>query len=107
MTVGFPFSETYSQKTGLRYPTANFLRMTETRTDGIFKITNKNALPGSSGSAVFTLDDKDGNPTLTLSGIHQGQGQGIHISSILEDLKTKNPSASAELENAIQIGSCN
>ena len=55
-TVGFPYSHTYSQKTGLRYSTLNFTRMKAVGTDGTFTVLNKENLPGASGSGMFVLD---------------------------------------------------
>ena len=72
-TVGFPFSTTYIQKSGLRYPTLNFTRKTSAEPDGTVKILNKADLPGASGAGIFLLDkDEKDNPQLVLSGIFVG-----------------------------------
>ena len=72
-TVGFPFSTTYIQKSGLRYPTLNFTRKTSAEPAGTVKILNKADLPGASGAGIFLLDkDEKDNPQLVLSGIFVG-----------------------------------
>ena len=54
--VGFPHKSTYTQKTGLRYPTANFVKMKRSGVNGTFIITNNLRRLGGSGSGVFALD---------------------------------------------------
>ena len=108
MSVGFPLRSTYSQKTGLRYPTANFAKMTGTGTDGTFKTSNSLSRPGGSGSGIFILDNDNGRPQVMLGGIHQSEGGvGLQTSTIIEHLKISNPKVLSELSAAIESGACN
>ena len=113
-TVGFPFSHTYSQKTGLRYPTLNFTRKTAVGTDGTFTVLNKENLPGASGSGMFVLDKNDqGNAQMVLGGIFvsnrkDGSGvTGLQTAAIIQHLKATNLQAYNEVKAAIQNNSCN
>ena len=111
--VGFPFSTTYSQKTGLRYPTLNFTRKTGAAPDGTFKMLNNANLPGASGAGVFLLDkDENENAQLVLSGIFlgaltDGSGEvGLHTTAIIQHLQATNLKAYNELLSAIENNTC-
>ncbi len=113
-TVDFPFSTTYSQKSGLRYPTLNFTRKTTAGNDGTLNILNKNALPGSSGSGIFLLDKNENNNTqLVLSAINIGYkengigGIALHTAAIVQHLQATNLKAYNELVSAIDNNTCN
>ena len=108
MTVGFPFKATFSQKTGFRYPTANFSRANGINPDGTFEILNTTDSAGGSGSGVFTMDEDKGRPQVVLAGIHRGQeGVGLQTAAILGHLKANNVKTYKELAAAIQSKSCN
>ena len=109
MIVGFPHRSTYTQKTGLRYPTANFLRMKEVGTDGTFETTNTLSRRGGSGSGLFVLGaDEQGKAKVFLAGIHDSEGgRGIQSAEIVKRLTAKNPKALDEIINAIDKGTCN
>ena len=108
MTVGFPYKATFSQKTGFRYPTANFSRANGLGIDGTFEISNTSDSPGGSGSGVFILDEDNGRPQVVLAGIHRGQeGVGLQTAAILRHLKANNLKAYKELAASIQSKSCN
>ena len=112
-TVGFPFSTTYIQKSGLRYPTLNFTRKTSAEPDGTVKILNKADLPGASGAGMFMLDkDENENAQLVLSGIFlgaltDGSGEvGLHTTAIIQHLQATNLKAYNELLSAIENNTC-
>lgn len=109
MVVGFPHKATYTQKTGLRYPTANFQRMTGVGLDGTFETTNTTPSKGGSGSGLFLMGaDQQGNAKVFLAGIHQSEGgRGVQTAEIVRRLRNSNPKALAEVTKAIQKGSCN
>lgn len=113
-TVGFPYSSTYSQKTGLRYPTLNFTRKTSVELDGTFKVLNKEKTPGASGAGMFILDkDEKGDAQMVLGGILVGHrkdgtgGTGLQTAAIIQHLKATNIKAYNEVKVAIQNNSCN
>ena len=112
-TVGFPFSTTYIQKSGLRYPTLNFTRKTSAEPDGTVKILNKADLPGASGAGIFLLDkDEKDNPQLVLSGIFVGAridssgGIGLQTVAIILHMQAINPKAYNELFSAANNNTC-
>ena len=108
MTVGFPYKATLSQKTGFRYPTANFSKTNGINPDGTFRILNTTDSAGGSGSGVFVLDDDNGRPQVVLAGIHRSQeGIGLQTGAILKHLKANNFKAYKELVTSIQSKSCN
>lgn len=109
MIVGFPHRATYAQKTGLRYPTANFLRMKEIGTDGTFETTNTLSRKGGSGSGLFVMgEDEHGKAKVFLGGIHESDGgRGIQTAEIVKRLSASNPKAYAEVTRAIENGTCN
>ncbi len=95
MIVGFPIRSTDMQKTGLRYPTANFSRMQEINMDGTFATTNVLARKGGSGSGLFVMgEDEEGKPKVFLAGIHESDGgRGIQTAEIVKRLGASNPKA--------------
>ena len=112
-TVGFAFSTTYSQITGLRYPTLNFTRKTTAGNDGTLNLHNNLELPGSSGSGIFLLDkDENENAQLVLSGIIIGSKRedsvviGLHTTAIIQHLQATNLKAYNELLSAIENNTC-
>ena len=112
-TVGFAFSTTYSQITGLRYPTLNFTRKTTAGNDGTLNLHNNLELPGSSGSGIFLLDkDENENAQLVLSGIIIGYKRedsvaiGLHTAAIIQHLQATNLKAYNELLSAIENNAC-
>ncbi len=110
--VGFPENSTSLQKTGLRYPTANFVKQTRFHKNGTFTYSNNTKQEGSSGSGVFVLDrTDDGIRQVVLSGIHVGLNDygaiGLQTASILKDLKSKNPEVYNQLKSSIEKNSCN
>ncbi len=108
MTVGFPYKATFAQKTGFRYPTANFSRATGVGADGTFSVLNTSDSSGGSGSGVFLMDNDNGRPQVVLAGIHRGQqGVGLQTAAILEHLKTNNLKIYKELAASIQSKTCN
>ena len=109
MVVGFPHKATYTQKTGLRYPTANFQRMTGVRLDGTFETTNTSSRKGGSGSGLFIMGaDEQGKAKVFLAGIHESEGgRGVQTAEIVRRLRRTNPTALAEVTKAIQKGTCN
>ena len=109
MVVGFPHKATYTQKTGLRYPTANFQRMTGVGLDGTFETTNTSRSKGGSGSGLFLMGaDEQGKAKVFLAGVHQGEGgRGVQTAEIVRRLRKSNPKALAEVIKAIQKGTCN
>lgn len=108
MIVGFTHRATYTQKTGLRYPTANFLRMKDIGTDGTFKATNTLSRKGGSGSGLFALgEDAQGKAKVFLAGIHESEGgQGIQTAEIVKRLANSNPKVLDEVTRAIEDGMC-
>ena len=107
MIVGFPLKSTHTQKTGFRYPTANFVKMKDIGPSGTFVMSNTSHRPGGSGSGVFVLDDDNGRPVLVLAAIHRSEGGiGIQTASILDNLKTNNPRVFKELAHSIKTNSC-
>lgn len=114
LTVGFPFKYTYSQNTGLRYPTINFTRKTAVGIDGTFRVLNKENLPGASGSGMFVLDqDERGKPQIVVGAIFIGPhkdgngGIGLQTPAILQYLEATNLKAYNEVKTAIQKNACN
>ena len=109
MIVGFPHRATYTQKTGLRYPTANFQRMTAVSLDGTFETTNTLSRKGGSGSGLFIMGaDQQGKAKVFLAGIHESEkGRGIQTAEIVRRLRKSNPTALTEVTKAIQKGTCN
>lgn len=112
-TIGFPFSATFNQKTGLRYPTLNFTRKTAVGMNGTFKILNNENLPGASGAGMFVLDKNENDDAqLVLGGIFIGPkkdgsgGTGLQTPAILQHLKATNLAAYNELKSSIQRHSC-
>ena len=103
MIVGFPHRSTYTQKTGLRYPTANFLRMKEVGSNGTFETTNTLSRKGGSESGLFAMgEDEQGKAKVFLAGIHEGDGnRGIQTVEIVKRLAASNPKVLAELTKAI------
>ena len=113
VTVGFPFLTTYSQISGLRYPTLNFTRKTSAEPDGTVRILNKADLPRASGAGMFLLDkDEKDNPQMVLSGIFLGArtngsgGIGLQTAAIILHLKETNPKAYNELFSAAKNNTC-
>ena len=113
-TVGFPYSTTYSQKTGLRYPTLNFTRETAVGMDETFTTLQKEKLPGSSGAGMFILDkNEQGNAQMILGDIFVGNrkdgtgGTGLQTAAIIQHLKATNLQAYNEVKAATQNNSCN
>lgn len=108
MMVGFPLKSTYSQKTGFKYPTANFVRVNSIGLDGTFKLTNRTQRFGGSGSGLFVLDkDEEGRAKVILAGIHQSSGGiGVQTAGIVRRLIGKNPSALEEVKKALIKGVC-
>lgn len=113
-TVGFPFKFTYSQNTGLRYPTINFTRKTAVGMNGTSKFLNNENLPGASGSGMFVLDvNQQGVPKLILGGIFLGPkkdrsgGTGLQTIAILQHLEATNLKVFKEIVSAIRKKSCN
>lgn len=113
VTIGFPYSYTYKQKTSLRYPTANFTRKTAVGIDGTFETANQNELHGSSGSGIFVLDVGEHNePQLILGAIIVGRaegqtgGVGLQTAAIIQHLKATNPKVYNEVKTAIQKNNC-
>lgn len=109
MMIGFPHRFTYTQKTGLRYPTANFLKMKKSIIDGTFTTSTTLSNEGSSGSGIFALDkDDQGKAKVFLTGINQSAGgRGIETAEIVIRLAKNNPKALDEVTRAIENGSCN
>ena len=109
MMVGFPHKATFTQKTGLRYPTANFVRIIRSILDGSFTTTNPISRPGSSGSGIFALDrDENGKAKVFLTGIHQSEdGRAIQTAEIVSRLQKNNPKVLDEVTKAIENGTCN
>ena len=107
MTVGFQFKSTFAQKTGFRYPTANFSRANSLNPGGTFQILNTTDSAGGSGSGVFILDEDNGRPQLVLAGIHRSQdGIGLQTAAILRHLKANNNAIYNQLGKAIRTKSC-
>ena len=107
MTVGFPYKATLSQKTGFRYPTANFSRANGINPGGTFRILNRTDSAGGSGSGVFILDEDNGRPQLVLTGIHRSQeGIGLQTPAVLNLLKANNKALYNQLAKAIKTKSC-
>ena len=113
-TVGFPYSHTYTKKTGLRYPTLNFTRKIAVGIDGTFKVLNKDKLPGASGSGMFVLDKNgQGYAQMVLGGIFVGHRKdesgdtGLFTAAILQHLKATNLKTYNEVKTAIQTNACN
>ena len=108
MTVGFPYKATFSQKTGFRYPTANFSRVAGLNPGGTFRVLNTTDSAGGSGSGVFIMDEDSGRPQVVLAGIHRSQdGIGLQTAAILRHLKATNLKTYKELEASIRSKSCN
>ncbi len=109
MMVGFPHRATFTQKTGLRYPTANFLKIKKSNIDGSFTTSNIKLRPGGSGSGIFALDrDENGKAKVFLIGIHQSEGgRAIQTAEIVRRLQKNNPKALDEVTRAIDNGTCN
>ena len=107
MTIGFPYKSTFIKKTGFRYATVNFSRVSDVGVDGTFRALNRLDSAGGSGSGVFILDDDNGRPQVILGGIHRGQeGVGIQPAKILKDLRINNPVVYQELSSAISTNTC-
>ena len=107
LTVGFPYKATFTQKTGFRYPTANFSRANGINPEGTFETLNSTERAGGSGSGVFILDEDNGRPQVVLAGIHQGQeGVGLQTAAILDLLKANNNAIYNLLAKAIKTNSC-
>ena len=107
MTVGFPYRSTLSQKTGFRYPIANFNRITGIGIDGTFISSNTRSAPGASGSGVFVLDEDNGRPAVIMAGIHRSEGGGgLQTAAILKQLKANNKKVYFELAKAIRTKTC-
>ena len=109
--IGFPENSTVLQKTGYRYPAANFVKLTAFNRDGTFGYSNNLTQQGSSGSGVFALDrNSDGSRQLVLSGIHVGLNKygaiGLQTEAILKDLKLTNPQVYNQLKSSIESNSC-
>lgn len=109
MMVGFPHRATFTQKTGLRYPTANFLKIKRSNIDGSFTTSNTKLRPGGSGSGIFALDrDENGKAKVFLTSIHQSEGgRAIQTAEIVRRLQKNNPKALDEVTRAIDNGTCN
>lgn len=107
MMVGFPHKDTFTQKTGLRYPTANFIKIKKSILDGSFTTSNPLSRPGSSGSGIFALDrDENGNAKVFLTGIHQSGGRALQTAEIVSRLQKNNPNVLDEVTLAIENGTC-
>lgn len=112
MSVGFPKNATRDSSTGLRYPTANFVKPTYFNVDGTFRSSTNVTEEGSSGSGLFILD-KNSNESrqLVLAGIHVALDDygaiGIQTFSILRNLKSNNPIVYDQIKSAIVNNRCN
>lgn len=110
MMVGFPYLWTYTQKTSLRYPTANFQRMTYEGSffDGSLGTTNQLSHKGGFGSGIFIMHrDEQGKAKLYLMGIHESEGGiGLLVAGIVERLNINNPKVLAEVTKVIEDGIC-
>lgn len=112
MSVGFPKNATRDSSTGLRYPTANFVKPTYFNEDGTFRSSNNVTEEGSSGSGLFILDkNSNGSRQLVLAGIHVGSDEygaaGIQTFSILRNLKSNNLIVYDQIKSAIENNRCN
>ena len=109
MIIGFPHRSTFTQKHGLRYPTANFIKMKKFIIDGTFVTSNTQSRPGGSGSGVFALDrDENGKAKVFLVGIHQSEGgRAIQTAEIINRLSKNHPKVLDEVTKAIENNACN
>lgn len=111
MSIGFPKTATRDSKTGLRYPTSNFVKPTHFTNAGTFFSSNNVTEEGSSGAGIFVLDrNSDNSPQLILAGIHIGLdiygAVGIQTYSILKNLKLTNFKTYNLVKSAIEKNSC-
>lgn len=108
MIVGFPSRSTDTQKTGLRYPTANFSKMKNFSIDGSFTTNNTLSRKGGSGSGLFVMgEDEAGKAKVFLAGIHESDGgRAIQTAEIVKRIANSNPKALDEVIKAIENNTC-